>query len=162
MSRRYWSSDPSSYEDFRCGLGFPLIRAPAPSARDSCRDETREGRRRDGAPFLSLNRFSEPLPPNSREPGEAFRGVRCIAVVDRERATLDERVRHEAPVPAVEGVVPVVAEDEVVPLWDDQRAPVVSRRRRRASGPGRTDQIIPLPLELVAGGVHRRISMHRV
>src|SRR5918999_2454471 len=119
MSRRYWSSDPSSYEDFRWGLGFPLIRAPAPSARDSCRDETREGRRRVGAPFLSLYPFSEPLPPNSREPGEALRGVGWPGVVDYERATLDERVRHETPVPAVEGVVPVVAQDEVVPLWDD-------------------------------------------
>src|SRR5919109_3595819 len=134
MSRRYWSSDPSSYEDFRCGVGVPLIRAPAPSARDSCRDMPREGRRRVGAPFLSLYPFSEPLPPNSSEPGEAFRGVGSIAVVDHERATLDERVRYEAPVPAVEGVVPVIAQAEVVPLWDAHRPPVVSRG---GSGPNR-------------------------
>src|ERR687884_2111247 len=134
MSRRYWSRDPSSYADFRCGLGVPLIRAPAPSSRDSSRDVTREGRRRpDDAPLdLSVYPLPEPVPADSREPGEAFRGVRRIAVVDHERPALHERIGDEAPVPAVEGVVPVVAEDEVVPLWDDQWAPVVSRRGRRA------------------------------
>src|SRR5688572_284730 len=138
MSRRYWSSEPSSYADFRCGPGVPLIREPAFfSSRDSTRDEACEGRRRVDALFLSVYPFSEPLPSNSREPGKALRGVRCIAVVDHERATLDQRVRYKAPIPAVEGVVPVVAEDEVVPLWDDQRTPVVSRGRRGARRPGR-------------------------
>src|ERR671914_2376810 len=101
------------------------------SSRDSTRDEACEGRRRVDALFLSLYPFSESLPSNSREPGEALRGVRSIAVVDHERATLDERVRYEAPIPAVEGVVPVIAQDEVVPLWDDQRTPIVSRRGSR-------------------------------
>src|ERR671915_606038 len=96
------------------------------SSRDSTRDDACEGRRRAPPLFLSVSPFSEPLPSNSREPGEALRGIRRIAVVDHERAALDQRVRYEAPVPAVEGVVPVIAQDEVVPLWDDQRTPVVS------------------------------------
>src|SRR5918997_4273388 len=141
MSRRYWSSDPSSYADFRCEPGVPLMRAPAFfSSRDSTRDDACEGRRRVGPFFLSVYPFSEPLPSNSREPGEALRGIRRIAVVDHERATLDERVRHETPIPAVEGVVPVISQDEVVPLWDDQWAPVVSRRRRCAGGAGRAHE----------------------
>src|SRR5687768_8505072 len=83
MSRRYWSSDPSSYADFRCGPGVPLIREPGFfSSRDSTRDEACDERRRVDARFLSVYPFSEPLPSNSREPGEALRGVRRIAVVE--------------------------------------------------------------------------------
>src|SRR5687767_7944167 len=143
MSRRYWSSDPSSYADFRCGPGVPLIREPGFfSSRDSTRDEACDERRRVDARFLSVYPFSEPLPSNSREPGEALRGVRRIAVVDHERATLDERVRHETPIPAVEGVVPVIAQDEVVPLWDDQRTPIVSRRGRASGRPRFTHEVV--------------------
>src|SRR5919205_3285118 len=155
MSRRYWSREPSSYADFRCGLGVPLIRAPAPSSRDSSRDVAREERRRvDALLDLSVYPFPEPVPADSREPGEAFRGIRRIAVVDHERPAFHERIGDEAPVPAVEGVVPIVAEDEVVPLWDDQWPPVVTRGRRgtrRASCP---DEVVALPLELVAGRIH--------
>src|SRR5215204_1269681 len=74
----------------------------------------------------SPNALPEPLPADTGEPGKALGRIRRVAVVDHEGTTLHERIRHKPPVTAVEGVVPVVPEHEVVPIRDDQRAPVVT------------------------------------
>src|SRR5215208_8064179 len=101
---------------------------------------------------MLANSLTQSRPTNVREPGEAaVRAVRRVAVVDHEGSPLHQGVRHEAPIPAVERVVPVVAEHEIVPFWDDQRSPVVSRwvisgRRRSVS-----NHIIALPTEILWG-----------
>ena len=59
-----------------------------------------------------------------------------IAVVDDERPPAHQRVGDEAPVAAVERVVAVVAEHEVVLSGDDQRTPVVSGRMIARWPPG--------------------------
>src|SRR5215467_14623374 len=127
MSRRYWSSEPSSYDDF-------LL----PVAAMRCRGNL-------------FDPLTEPRPADAREPGQVvFGGVRRITVVDHERLTLDQRVRDPAPVTAVVRVVAVVAEREVVPFWDDQWTPVVSRRAIRPGGSRRRPhKVIALPLEVL-------------
>src|SRR5215831_241653 len=140
MSRRYWSSDPSSYDDF-------LLPVAAMRCRGNLSDP-----------------LTEPRPADAREPSQAvFRGVGRITVIDHERLTLDQRIGDPAPIAAVVGVVPVVAERQVVPFWDDQRTPIVSRRtvchtRRR----GGFHKIIALPPKFVLLRIDIRLGMLHV
>src|SRR5215471_10108824 len=123
MSRKYWSSDPSSYDDF-------LLPVAAMRCRGNLSDP-----------------LTEPRPADAREPSRAvFGGVGRITVVNHERTTLDQRVRDPAPIAAVVRVVPVVAKRQIVPFWDDQRTPVVSRRMvRNPGGHGGFHKVIALP-----------------
>src|ERR1041384_398160 len=95
-----------------------------------------------------------------REPGEAAirAAVRRIAVIDHERASLHQRVRDKTPIPTVEGVVAIISQDKIIPLWDDQRSPVVSRwmisRRFGAS-----DYVVTLPAEILRRRIHVRFRM---
>src|SRR6476646_1767910 len=138
MSRRYWSSEPSSYDDF-------LL----PVAAMRCR----RGNLSDP--------LTEPRPSDAGEPSQAvFGGVGRITVIDHERLTLDQRIRDPAPVAAVVRVVPVVAEREVVPFWEDQRTPVVSRRAIcHGSGRSRLHKVIALPPKFFLLRVDIRLGM---
>src|SRR5690242_9122766 len=58
--------------------------------------------------------LTQSRPANVREPGKSVDRIWSVAVIDHERPALDQRVRHKPPIPAVEGVVPIVAEHEIL------------------------------------------------
>src|SRR6185437_9482436 len=165
MSRRYWSNEPSSYDDFL--LPVAAIRTAAPCAaghearagewsartggtsRSGGNDgaiESNEGngRTRGRAAGSSCevelsNPLTQPRPADVREPGQRVYGIGRIAVINHHRAALEQGVRNEPPIPAVQRVVPIVSQGKVVPFWDDQRTPVVTRGMVAGSGRRGTD-----------------------
>src|SRR5687768_14567059 len=144
MSRRYWSSDPSSYDDFRCVV--TPIRAPAPRCDLAARG-TRGIADDDSGP--SVNAFSKAPPPDVGEPRNSMRWLTRIAVIHDERLAFHQGVWHEAPIAAVVRVVPVVAQHEIALLRDDQRTPVVTRWMiRRATRGSLFYEVISLPFEV--------------
>src|SRR5207253_5968401 len=82
-------------------------------------------------PIYSAANLAQTIPPDASEPGEIGGGVGRVAVVDHERASFHERVGNESPVPAVARVVSVVAEHEIILLWEIGRA---SCREREMMG----------------------------
>src|SRR5689334_21144009 len=141
MSRRYWSSEPSSDADFL----FDELAAIRP---------TRAMRDVPCDCIASAHPLAEASPANAGEPRRGLRAVWCVAVIHDQRTPADVPGGDEAPVAAVLRVVAVVAEREVLPWWDDQRSPVVTRRvitePRRL---GRAHEIVPLPAELVVARI---------
>src|ERR671929_570837 len=144
MSRRYWSSDPSSYDDFLCDGTAIRTAAPASGQHD------RAGQR--GWALRTTNDEREladastnAAPPDVRDPGELVRRVSLVAVIDNQRPALHQGIRNEAPVPAVVRIVPIVAEHEIISLWDDQRTPVVTRGVISHTRLGALDEVVALP-----------------
>src|SRR5215471_4830583 len=132
ISRRYWSSDPSS-KDTRLAV-FSRI------------------------PESSVNERSEPAPPNVRQPRKRVVRPPVITEIDQQRPPFHRGSIHEAPIPGVRGIVAVVAQHEVLPHRYDQRAPLVSLRMIAAAILLRARQVeLTLPLEVgtrhVAAGI---------
>src|SRR5688500_3907393 len=149
MSRRYWSRDPSSYDDFRCVV--TPIRAPAPRCDLAARG-TRGIADDDSGP--SVNAFSKAPPPDVGDPRNSMRWLTRIAVIHDERLAFHQGVWHEAPIAAVVRVVPVVAQHEIALLRDDQRTPVVTRWMiRRATRGSLFYEVISLPFEVFTGRI---------
>src|SRR6476659_8985634 len=150
MSRRYWSSEPSSDADFL----FDELAAIRPTrAMGDLPDDD----------IASAHPLAEASPANAGEPRRGFRAVWCIAVIHDERPTAHVLGGDEPPVAAVLRVVAIVAQREVLPSWDDQRAPVVTSRMITESGRlGGADEIVPLPAELVVARVEVGIGVHHV
>src|SRR5919108_3779746 len=152
MSRRYWSSDPSSYDDFLCVV--TPIRAPAPRCDLTARG-TRGVTDDDSGP--SVNAFSKAPPPDIGEPRKSMRGLTRVTVIDDEWLTLHQTVGDEAPIAAIVRVVPVVAKHEIALLRDDQRTPVVTRWMVwRAPRSGLFHEVISLPFEVFTRRVFAR------
>src|SRR4051812_13030231 len=72
---------------------------------------------------ISMHALAEPRPANVGQPGEIGGGVGREAEVHDLRAPAQQGVGDEPPIPAVERVVPIVAQHEVLLLRDDQRPP---------------------------------------
>src|SRR5688572_21403238 len=107
---------------------------------------------------MSLDQLAQSAPPNSGEPRETLRRIRCVTVIDHEGAALHERIGDEPPVPAVARVVAIVSEHEIILLWDDQRTPIVSCRIvlnacARSARAARCDDEIALPAEALFDAV---------
>src|SRR5687768_12226401 len=99
MSRRYWSREPSSYEIFLLLLVL-AIEPGTPCCDEGC-PMTLGASAYEGAVARSMHTFSESLPANSGEPGEAMRRVRSVAEINEQRLPADKRVRHETPIAAI-------------------------------------------------------------
>src|SRR5215216_2401401 len=87
MSRRYWSSDPSSYDDFLrwvAGIRRRLL------ASRRCGGRVDAGGRCEER-GTSMNTLTEPMPADIGEPREAVRGVGGVTVVDEHRLAANER-----------------------------------------------------------------------
>src|SRR2546423_3325558 len=159
MSRRYWSSEPSSNEDFLL-FGVVAIRGRFLGTAASPRRVTRGGARGPTMSWclISMHALAEPHPTDVGQPGEISR-VGSEAEVHDLRTPTQQRVGDEAPIPAVEGVVAVVAEYEVLLPRDDQRAPIVTGWmvcHRRARG---THQEVALPAEFVPYRIGFRVGV---
>src|SRR5438046_10528426 len=128
MSRRYWSSEPSSYEDFfvtggmrTTGTGTRLgrVRVRRGTATETTYLKKHTARQDEPiAPGLRsivvqlVDALAQAIPPDPGEPRESMCRVGSVAVVDDEGTTLHERVGEEAPVPAVARGVPVVTKQD--------------------------------------------------
>src|SRR6266581_5384412 len=141
ISRRYWSSDPSSNEArfavFSCMAESPL------QARTTPPHGTPDSSRR----LLPDNR-PEPVPANIGQPGKRIPRLPVVTEIHDERPPLDGRGVHEAPVPGIRRVVSVVAQHEVLGGRDGQGPPRVSGRAIVADHSRTAAQIVPLPVEL--------------
>src|SRR5436309_5186804 len=141
ISRRYWSSDPSSNEArfavFSCMAESPL------QARTTPPHGTPGSSRR----FLPDNR-PEPVPANIGQPGKRIVRLPVVTEIHDERPPLDRGRVHEAPVPGIRRVVSIVAQDEVFPGRDGQGTPRVPRRVVVARHLRAAEQVVPLPVEL--------------
>src|SRR4051812_38097753 len=160
MSRRYWSSEPSSNDDFLL-FGVVAIRAipgdGGPAARDAGRGKA--GTTGVVGRAISMHALAEPRPANVGQPGELGGGVGRVAEVDDLRTPTQQRGGDEPPIPAVERVVPIVAQHEVLLLRDDQRPPVVSRWMVADRGVRGAHQEVALPPKLVPHGVGLGVGM---
>src|SRR5207247_4508517 len=96
ISRRYWSSDPSSNEArfavFSCMAESPL------QARTTPPHGTPDSKRR----LLPDNR-PEPVPANIGQPRKRIPRLPVVAEIHDERPSLDRGRVHEAPVPRIRG-----------------------------------------------------------
>src|SRR3712207_2582488 len=103
MSRRYWSSDPSSDEDLRDDVVTAIdscssARGPTAQRRAQRASGGTEhvARRRTRPPPHPLgyydlsNALPEPLPADTGEPRETLRAVGGVAVVDQDGAAAHE------------------------------------------------------------------------
>src|SRR2546428_10357225 len=130
ISRRYWSSDPSSNEArfavFSCMAESPL------QARTTPPHGTPDSSRR----LLPDNR-PEPVPANIGQPGKRIPCLPVVTEIHDERPPLDRGRVHEAPVPGIRRVVSVVAQHEVLAGGDGPgRPPVPPRAVVGAHPPG--------------------------
>src|SRR5438876_6546766 len=140
ISRRYWSSDPSSNEArfavFSCMAESPL------QARTTPPHGTPDSKRR----LLPDNR-PEPVPANIGQPRKRIVRLPVVTEIHDERPSLDCGRVHEAPVPGIRRVVSVVAQQEVLPRRVGQRPPRVRRRVIVARHPRAPEHTVPLPVE---------------
>src|SRR4026208_14171 len=87
MARRYWSSEPSSYDDFL--LPVEAIRTAKGSGRAGvvrgCVGRGGGGGGSVGRSFGLLDPLTQPRPADVREPCEGVYRVRSVAVIDHER-----------------------------------------------------------------------------
>src|SRR6185312_2416693 len=183
MSRRYWSNEPSSYDDFLLPVAAIRTAAPCaagPEARDGewsahgrndqvrrerwgDRVERRERTNAGSSCGVGLsNPLTQPRPADVREPGKRVYGIGRIAVINHHRAALEQGVRNEAPIPAVQRVVPIVSQGKVVPFWDDQRTPVVTGGMVAGGRRGGADEIVALPSKIFRRRIHVRLRVHDV
>src|SRR6266550_1425236 len=86
-----------------------------------------------GWPLLSgklplVNQRTEPTPTNVRQPGERVMRSPLIAEIDDERATLHRAHVDKSPVARILGIVPVVAQPEILVHPHPKRAPGTARR----------------------------------
>src|SRR5438046_5062098 len=86
-----------------------------------------------GWPLLSgklplVNQRTEPTPPNVRQPGERVMRSPLITEIDDERATLHRAHVDESLIARILGIVPVVAQHEILVHRDAKRAPGIARR----------------------------------
>src|SRR2546425_1375546 len=142
ITRRYWSSDPSSNEArfavFSCMTESPL------QARTTPAHGTPDSRRR----LLPDNR-PEPVPANIGQPRKRIPRFPVVAEIHDERPSLDRGRVHEAPVPGIRGIVSIVAQHEVLAGRDGQGTPGVSGRAIVAGHARAAEQIVPLPVEQI-------------
>src|SRR6059036_3859014 len=157
ISRRYWSSDPSSNEA-RFAVFSCMAESPLPGAHDAAA-RSRGPSRRPGLGAPDSSRFRalpddrpEPVPANIGQPGQRIARFPVVAEIHDERPSLDRGRVHEAPVPGIRGIVPIVAQHEVLAGRDGQGTPGVSGRAIVADHARTAEQIVPLPVEL--GVVH--------
>src|SRR5687767_11867318 len=110
MSRRYWSSDPSSYPDFLPGVTAIRGAAPWVLRRGWVAARSRDVIDPAGPPGAgsrssriacsrSANTLEDSMPPDLRQPRNVVRRIRPVAVVHEHRAAAQQRIGDEAPVP---------------------------------------------------------------
>src|SRR5437899_3363339 len=153
ISRRYWSSDPSSNEA-RFAVFSCMAESPLPGAHDAAA-RSRGPSRRPGLGAPDSSRFRalpddrpEPVPANIGQPGQRIARFPVVAEIHDERPSLDRGRVHESPIPGIRRVVPVVAQDEVFARRDPQGTPGVAGGVIVTGGRSAADQIVPLPVEL--------------
>src|SRR5260221_14790375 len=107
-----------------------------------------------GWPLLSgklplVNQRTEPTPTNVRQPGERIMRSPLITEIDDERATLHRAHVDKSPVARILGIIPVVAQHEILVHRAAQRTPGIAARIIAAAqhAPGR-HEILALPGEL--------------
>src|SRR5881628_2668321 len=71
---------------------------------------------------------TEPAPANVHQPRQRIAGATVITEIDDERASLHGALVDKAPIAGIGRVVPIVAQYEILPHWDTQRTPGVTRR----------------------------------
>src|SRR5690242_2541607 len=112
ISRRYWSSDPSS-NDVRLAEDSCMARALPPSGPvplTTTKSRRVCGRRvASGCDAGSVNQRAQPAPADVGQPGQRVARVLVIAEIDEQRPPLDGRGVHEPPVAGVRRIVPIVA-----------------------------------------------------
>src|SRR6267154_1821649 len=153
ISRRYWSSDPSSNEArfavFSCMAESPL------QARTTPPHETPTSGRR----MLTVKR-REPMPANIGQPRKRIPRLPVVAEVHDQRPSLDGGRVHEAPVAGIRRVVSIVAQHEILACRNGQGTPGVSRRVIVPDPPCGAEQVVALPVELRIVHVARIHPLH--
>src|SRR5204863_5937336 len=103
-----------------------------------------------------VNQRTEPTPPNVRQPGERVMRSPLITEIDDERATLHRAHVDESPIARILGIVPVVAQHEILVHRDAKRAPGIARRMIAAALLDRGHEILALP---TVGGRHEILAL---
>src|SRR2546425_525833 len=175
ISRRYWSSDPSSNEArfavFNCMAVSPLRAGTTP--RDTGRPAAPTARSVAGSPLHgpSVDHRAEPAPANIGQPGERIVRFPVVAEVDDERPTFHRERVHEPPITRVRGVVAIVPQHEKLARRHQERPPGVARRAIQPRRRRPADQVVLLPVELrivhvvpridpLHVGLHQRRAVH--
>src|SRR5512135_2164095 len=122
ISRRYWSSDPSS-KDTRLAV-FRRMES-------------------------SVNERSESAPANVRQPRDGVVRPPVITEIHQQRPPFDRSRVHEAPVARVRGVIAIISQHEILPRRDGEGTPLIALRMVTAAVVLRARQIeLALPLEV--------------
>src|SRR3989442_12139146 len=74
-------------------------------------------------PCRSVNQRPEPAPANVRQPRKRIARLPNVAEIDDERPAFHRRLVHESPIPRIRRIVPLDAQDEVLPLTLHKRGP---------------------------------------
>src|SRR3989442_7941796 len=90
---------------------------------------------------------TEPAPANVHQPRQRIARATVITEIDDERASLHGALVDKAPIAGIGRVVPIVAQYEILPHWDMQRTPGVTRRVIAPPLLLRPHEILALPIE---------------
>src|SRR5438094_1124229 len=149
--------------------GAVLVRRVSWARVEAARVTKRSGTRRAFTPTKLVDPVPDAAPadvgegrqrPVARVPvaqlGIAVARSRAVGVVDDERTPAHVVLRHDAPVATVLRAIAIVAHHEKMRLGNEQRTPVVMRRRRRRIAEARASHLdAMLPGEQLVGGVGR-------
>src|SRR5260370_19220042 len=163
ISRRYWSSDPSSNEArfavFSCMAQSPPLGADDPARLPLSSPEPTAGL---GRSHLDVDRLGgdrpETVPANTGQPGKRVVRLPVVAEVGQEAPSFDRHLVDVPPIPRVRRVVAIIPQHEVLAARHAERARGDAGGAVAPRGDGAADEVGPLPVELRVVHVVRRID----